>query len=294
MTNNIATDKPVILDLKRIFKQKNPRLAPYIPRFVYSYLNRVLHIREINEFLFENSSKKGLEFTEAVIKDFNVSYDLKGMENLPEKGRFIFASNHPLGGFDGMLLLTLLGRKYNDVRSLSNDILMSFENLSPLFIPVNKHGLMSHEAVKNLEMLMDSDIQVLTFPSGLVSRKTKGVIMDPVWHKSFISKAVQHKRDIIPIHVTGRCTDFFYRLSNFRKLLGIKTNIEMFYLADETYKHKKKHFRALCGHPAFFVSSCLLRVFVPLWFILPSPRLRVSAVLEPASTPACRLPFAGR
>ncbi len=251
--NKKAENKEVVfLDLKKVFMTKNPGLAPYIPGFVYAYLNRVLHIREINDFLAIHGSKTGLDFTEEVIKEFNITATLIGEENLPEKGRFIFASNHPLGGFDGIVLLTYLGRKYKEIRSLSNDILMSMVNVKPLFVPVNKHGSLSHDAVRKLAEVMDSEIQILTFPSGLVSRKIKGKIMDPLWQKSFISKAVQHKRDIIPIHVTGRCTNFFYRLSNFRKFLGIKTNIEMFYLADETFKHRNKHITITFGQPVSY------------------------------------------
>jgi len=247
MDDKTIDDKQAFIDLKKVFKQKNRKLAPYIPGFIYRYLNRVLHIPEINDFVAANKSKIGLEFTEAVIEDFKVSVSVKGEENLPSTGRFIFVSNHPLGGFDGMILLTVLGKKYHDVRSLSNDILMNFESLKPLFIPVNKHGAMTQESAKILEEAMNSDIQILTFPSGLVSRKTNGKIIDPPWKKSFITKAVQHKRDVVPIHVSGRCTNFFYNLSNFRKFLGIKANIEMFYLADETYRHRNEHITITFG-----------------------------------------------
>ena len=249
METKAVIEKPFFIDIKKVFKEKNPGLAKYIPGFVWAYLNRTLHLPEINGFLKDHGTKIGLDFTKAVIKDFNVTVTIKGEENLPPTGKFIFASNHPLGGFDGMLLLTVLGKKYHDVRSLSNDILMSFENLKPLFIPVNKHRSMSHESANALDDAMSSDMQILTFPAGLVSRKTKGIIQDGVWKKSFISKAIQHKRDIVPIHVTGHCTNFFYNLSNFRKFLGIKTNIEMFYLADETYKHKNEHITITFGKP---------------------------------------------
>jgi len=247
MDKENAGEKKVFIDLKKVFKDKNPRLAPYIPGFIYNYLNRVLHLKEINNFLALHGSKIGLAFTEEVIKEYNVTASLKGEENLPEKGKFIFVSNHPLGGFDGILLLTILGRRYDDVRSLSNDILMNFENLKPLFVPINKHGSMTQESLRILDEAMESEMQILTFPSGLVSRKIKGRIIDPPWKKSFISKAVQHKRDIIPIHVSGRCTDFFYGLSNFRKFLGIKANIEMFYLSDETHKQRNNHITITFG-----------------------------------------------
>jgi hypothetical protein len=146
-----------------------------------------------------------------------------------------------------VLLLTLLGRKYKDIRSPSNDILLNMVNLKSLFIPINKHGRLTHESAHMMDKVMASDIQVLTFPAGLVSRKIRGKIIDPVWQKSFINKAIQYKRDVIPIHVTGRCTEFFYRLSNFRKFLGIKSNIEMFYLPDETYRHRNEHITITFG-----------------------------------------------
>jgi putative hemolysin len=96
---------------------------------------------------------------------------------------------------------------------------------------------------------MNSENQILTFPAGLVSRKRRGKIRDVEWKKSFISKAVQYKRDIIPIHVSGRCSDFFYNLANLRKFLGIRSNIEMFYLPDETYRHKNEHIEISIGPP---------------------------------------------
>ena len=240
-------EKPELINLKKIFRQKNPGLAPYIPGFIYAYLNRALHVSEINEFLTVHGLKTGLDFVEAAIKDFNITLNIKGEENLPEEGRFIFVSNHPLGGFDGMVLLSLLGRKYKKIQSLSNDILLSVVNMKPLFLPVNKHGVLTHESAKLVHEAMESDIQILTFPAGLVSRKTKGKIMDPPWHKNFITKAVQHHRDVIPIYTSGRCTEFFYRLSNFRKFLRIRSNIEMFYLPDETFRHRNENITVTIG-----------------------------------------------
>ncbi|MFW5821537.1 MAG: glycerol acyltransferase, partial [Bacteroidota bacterium] len=105
------------------------------------------------------------------------------------------------------------------------------------------------EAVRKIEEIFEEGLPVLTFPAGLVSRKKKGVIRDPDWKKNFIAKAVQHKRNIIPVYVSGRCTNFFYRLANLRKMMGIKSNIEMLYLPDETYKHRDEHIKVIFGKP---------------------------------------------
>ena len=249
MSNNSNFGGTQKIDLKRIFLKKNPKLAPYIPGFVYRYLNRILHIKEINEFLAKNGMKTGYDFVAAIIEEFNVTTSIIGKENLPDQGRFIFASNHPLGGFDGMLLIKLLIEKYGNVKSISNDILMNMQNINMLFLPINKHGSQSFSSARHLDEVMSSEIQILTFPAGLVSRKRRGVIRDIDWKKNFIGKAIQHKRDVVPIHITGNCTNFFYRLANLRKFLRIKSNIEMFYLADETYQHRNKQLVITIGQP---------------------------------------------
>jgi putative hemolysin len=73
------------------------------------------------------------------------------------------------------------------------------------------------------------------------------MIRDLQWHKSFISKAIQHKRDIVPAYFSGRNSNFFYNLANIRKFLGLKANIEMLYLADEMFKQKGKEIMLVFG-----------------------------------------------
>ena len=237
------------VDIKGVFHKKNPKLARLIPGFIYRYLKKIIHENDVNDFLERHGDKKGIEFVRAGIKDFNVKLTIEGEENIPNEGRFIFASNHPLGGFDAFLIMGIVDKHFKEYRFLVNDILMNLKNLAVLFLPINKHGHQGVEAVRHINEAYESDMQILTFPAGLVSRKIKGEIVDLEWKKNFISKAIQSKRDIIPVHVSGRNTNFFYRLSNLRKFLGIKANIEMLYLVDETYKHTNEHITVKFGEP---------------------------------------------
>jgi hypothetical protein len=236
-------------DVKEIFYSKNPRLARWIPTFVFNYLKRIVHQDFFNDFIIRCGEKRNIEFIEACIKEFDVTIKTVGEEKLPENGRFIFAANHPLGGFDALVLIKILSYHYNKVKYLVNDILMNLYNINELFIPLNKHGSLAVNAVKQLDEAFISDTQILTFPSGFVSRKINGQIMDLPWQKNFILKAIKHKRDIIPVHFSGRNTNFFYALANIRKFLGIKANIEMLYLADETVKHSHKSLTVHFGTP---------------------------------------------
>ena len=237
------------IDIQQVINSKSPKIARLLPGFIYRYINRILHIEYINHVLKEFGNLHDLEFVAAIIKDFNVNPTVNGLENLPANGRFIFASNHPLGGFDGILLMDILGRRYKEIRFLVNDILLNLYPIKGLMIPINKHGAHSRDAALMIEEAMASDKQILTFPSGLVSRKIKGRIIDLEWKKNFIQKAIENKRDIIPVHFSGRNSNWFYFVANLRKFLGIKWNLEMFYLVDESYKHRNMSVNVEFGKP---------------------------------------------
>ncbi|MBN2806445.1 MAG: 1-acyl-sn-glycerol-3-phosphate acyltransferase [Prolixibacteraceae bacterium] len=237
------------INIREVVAGKNKKLARRLPGFVYRWLERILHLEEMNEFLRQFGHLKKLEFTNEVIRYLNIQFKIEGFDQLPENGRFMFVSNHPLGGLDGVLLLKLLNEKFGTTRSLTNDFLMALTPLNDWFVPINKVGGQGREALKAIEDLYESDDQIMIFPAGLCSRKINGKIVDLEWQKHFIQKAVQHKIDVVPIYFAGRNSNFFYQLANFRKLFKIKFNIEMMYLVDELYKHKNKKFMIRFGEP---------------------------------------------
>ena len=245
-----ASEEAFTVDVDAVFRKKGKRLYPFIPKFIIRYLERVVHQDEINEALPDYRNFMGLEFVEKVLTEkFTVDIEVVHPENLPGPGRYIVASNHPLGGLDGMALMHVVGRKRPDLKFVANDILMELRNLKSLFVAVNKHGRNTKEYVAALDALYSSDALVLIFPAGLVSRRQKGGISDLEWKKSFITKAVQYQRDIIPVHIDGRNSDFFYNLAMWRKHLGIKSNIEMLYLPDEMFRQREKRMRITFGRP---------------------------------------------
>lgn len=242
------------INVREVFKEKNPKIAKLIPGFIFRYIEHIVHQKEINEILPLINDKEGLDYVKAIIDYFHLNIEVKGEENIPTSGRNIFVSNHPLGGLDGIVFSQVIGQKNPNIQFLVNDILMTLKNLHPIFIPVNKHGKQSLEYVKRIETAYESDAQILNFPAGLCSRKIKGEIVDLEWKKSFITKSVQHKRDIVPVHISGKNSNFFYNLSNLRGMLGIKTNLEMFYLVDEVFKQKNKNITVSIGKPISYTT----------------------------------------
>lgn len=242
--------KIIQIDVEKILADKAGKKARYIPRFLVSYLKKIIHQDEVNCFLKDNSDKFGLDFIRSFMKFFNNSFDVRGLENLPDDGRFTFVSNHPLGAQDGLGLGLILGERYEGrIKFLVNDLLMNIPQIASLFIPINKTGKQSRNLPQQVSAAFQSDNHIVMFPAGICSRKQKGVIRDLEWKKTFIVKSVQTQRDIVPIHFEGQNSDFFYRLANINKMLGIKFNIAMLYLSDEMFKNKNKNFTVTIGKP---------------------------------------------
>lgn len=236
------------LDIKKVFQSKSPRIFKWISGFIFSYLRKKIHQDQINDFLFRNKDKTGLDFVDAVIDEIGIKYKVIGVENIPATGKFTLASNHALGGADGLGIMQMIGKIRKDFTFLTNDILLLLPNLTNLFTPVNKHGS-NIDNMKFINEAFASNNLLLIFPAGLVSRKIKGEIKDLVWKASFVSRSVKNQRDIIPMHVEGKNSDFFYGLANWRKRLGIKANLEMFLLPDELFKQKEKSVTFTIGKP---------------------------------------------
>jgi putative hemolysin len=247
-TTDVKVGNNRLIDIEKVFAEKNPRVLKFIPGFIIRYLKRVIHQEELNDALERYSDVMGLDFIELVLKEFDARIVVEGIENVPKHGRYIFAANHPLGGIDGMALMKVVGTVRKDILFPVNDLLMYLPNLKPLFIPLNKHGR-NADNIRIFDETFASDVAILYFPAGLCSRKVNGKIVDLDWKKTFISKAKKFKRDIIPVYIRGRNSNFFYNLANWRVRLGVKSNIEMLYLVDEMFKQKDKEILIRFGKP---------------------------------------------
>ena len=237
------------IDIDKVLEAKSPKLKRLLPRFVTNYLKKIVHQDDINEFILKTTHIKGLPYADAIIEKFGAEVDIYGLENVPENSRLIFASNHPLGGLDGMAFMHAVGQKYTQLKFPVNDILLYIRNFEDIFLPVNKVGATSRQAAMLMEDAFTSDNQILMFPAGLCSRKHNSIISDLEWKKTFVSKAIQTQRDIVPVHITGQNSNFFYNLSNIRTRIGIKFNIEMIYLVDEMYRQQGQHIDVYFGKP---------------------------------------------
>ncbi|MDX2362695.1 MAG: 1-acyl-sn-glycerol-3-phosphate acyltransferase [Crocinitomicaceae bacterium] len=237
------------IDVEKLIASKNKKAAKWTPRFLIRYLKRILHEKDINAFLTEHQHLKNQEWCAEVVKYMNITIDVKNLDKVPREGKIVIAMNHPLGGMDAMILVNALSGQRDDLKFIVNDLLMSLENMSEMFVGINKHGKNKGSIREQINELFQSEQAVCIFPAGLVSRKQKGEVKDLIWKKTFVTYAKEFDRTIIPIYIDGELSKFFYRLARFRKFIGVKMNVEMLYLANELYKQRNKHMRFIVGDP---------------------------------------------
>ena len=244
---------PFQIDIDEILRSKAGPKAKRIPRFIVAWLKRRLHQDQVNDFLRIIGDKEGVPWLKGCLDFLDTKLEVKGLENLPSDAdgrRFTFVSNHPLGGQDGVALGYVLGTHYDGrIKYLVNDLLMFLPGLAPLCIPINKTGKQSRQFPAMVEAGFSGDDHILMFPAGLCSRRRHGVIRDLPWNKTFITKSVQHQRDVVPIYFSGRNSNKFYTIANICKMFGLKFNLAMLYLVDELFKNQHKTFEVHIGRP---------------------------------------------
>ncbi len=228
------------IDVRKVLREKAPGLYKILPGFLINWLRRKLREDEINRGMEYLGQFHGLEFNQEILKFLKINVEVHHGENIPETESVIFASNHPLGGLDGMAFINTVGLVRKDVRFFVNDILKNLTNYGDVFVGVNKLGTSSRGALQKVEEVFSSDMAILIFPAGLVSRKLKDGIKDLEWNKSFISKAKKYNKPIIPVYIEGQNSKFFYNFALWRKRLKIKGNLEMLFLPDEMFKQQGK------------------------------------------------------
>lgn len=244
------SEMPMKIDVDKVLRDRLPRHYKYIPRFAVRWLERTICQDKLNAILLHMAGKNSVDAATAALTEMGISIEATGLEKLHE-GRFMFVSNHPLGGLDGLALISLLGNRYDHkIKFLVNDLLMAVEPLRGVFLPVNKYGNQSRANATQIEQALMSDNQFITFPAGLCSRmQPDGTIADLPWHKAAVVHAVNHQRDIVPVYFDAHNSRFFYRFAKWRKRLGIKFNIELIFLPKEMIKQCGNTLRVIIGEP---------------------------------------------
>jgi len=236
----------VLIDVDNIIDER--MAGKKVPRFVRSFVKKLIHQDFLNKY-FEKGDL-GIDFAKGALDYLGITLDVKGLENIPAQGRFTFAGNHPLGGIDALSMIAVIGEHYDGhIRYIANDFLAAIGQLSEYMVPVSKTGRNEKGLGSSIDEIFATENQIIWFPAGKCARRYDGVITDPEWKKTFITKSRESCRDIIPMWFSGCNSKRFYRIDSLCRTLGIKTNIAMFLLPDELYRGRGGHHTLIIGKP---------------------------------------------
>ena len=236
-----------LLDLNEIL---GPKMSAKLPGFVKRFFARRLHIKQINDCIMKAEHYAGAGFFDEALDYVGITYKVRGEENIDLSKKYLFACNHPLGGPEALIIGSIFRRIYGDGFMVpSNQILYNMKPLQEFFVPVSVGGRQGREIAERIAGMFESDRQVLVFPAGLCAKSIKGVVTEMPWKKMFISQARKYQRDVVPVHISGHNSKWYFFLSWLSRTLKLKFNLGMIYLVDELFKQRGNEFVITFGKP---------------------------------------------
>ncbi|HIN25718.1 MAG TPA: glycerol acyltransferase [Candidatus Marinimicrobia bacterium] len=243
------TSVPKVIDVELALQEKIPDIYKKIPGVLIRLMEKVIRQDDMNRMIHESSHLNGIPLVDWVLDQFGVNIVVKGKKLIPKKGRYIYPANHPIGGLDGLAIVSVVAKIHPLIKFVANDLLRVIKGFDSISLYIARFGQINRRNAILINKTLASEAQLLVQPAGTVSKRNPVKIRDLAWNKFFIHKAIQYKRDVIPIHVQARNSRLFYNIASFRKIFRIKSNMEMFLLPREMFNKSGKTITITFGIP---------------------------------------------
>ncbi|MDZ7848555.1 MAG: lysophospholipid acyltransferase family protein [Owenweeksia sp.] len=181
----------------------------------------ILRISDVNEVYEKFDELRGVDFIDAILKEFKVEFDYyeEELKRIPKEGPFITVSNHPLGGIDGIILIKLISQVRPDYKVMANFLLQKVEPLKEYFMPVNpfenKDLKSSFTGIKESMGHVRQGHGLGVFPAGEVStyQFEERKVVDKAWEEGVMKMIKKMEVPVVPIYFKARNSAFFYLLA---------------------------------------------------------------------------------
>ena len=243
------TSVPKVIDVELALQEKIPDIYKKIPGVLIRLMEKVIRQDDMNRMIHESSHLNGIPLVDWVLDQFGVNIVVKGKKLIPKKGRYIYPANHPIGGLDGLAIVSVVAKIHPLIKFVANDLLRVIKGFDSISLYIARFGQINRRNAILINKTLASEAQLLVQPAGTVSKRNPVKISDLAWNKFFIHKAIQYKRDVIPVHVQARNSRLFYNIASFRKIFRIKSNLEMFLLPREMFNKSGKTITITFGIP---------------------------------------------
>lgn len=211
-----------ISDIKKVLKMDN-----IFGTLIAKFLMKTMGINKMNSHYALCHKEYGRDFTSAVLKAYNVNYevDREQLDKLPKEGPFIIVSNHPFGGWDGIVLFDAISSVRPDFKIITNFLLSYIPNLKEHFLSVNpfsenKALSSSISGIKNAKSVLDNGGVLGIFPAGEVATYYgKKYPADKSWKQTIMKLILGSNVPIVPVYFDGTNSRWFHFVGKIHPML---------------------------------------------------------------------------
>lgn len=188
----------------------------------------VCGLGEINRLFDEAADYQGPEFADHLLENMNITIDVapEQLDNIPKEGGFIVVSNHPFGGIEGVMLLSVVAKRRPDFKLMANFILSHIPNLKDCFFSVNPfeknpEWKSSVGGIKGAIQHVAAGNGLGVFPAGEVSRYHGHDYPEDLPWSNSIARIIKNANvPVIPVFWDGQNSARFYRWDKINSMLG--------------------------------------------------------------------------
>ncbi|MBC7382360.1 MAG: lysophospholipid acyltransferase family protein [Bacteroidia bacterium] len=193
-------------DIAKVLKLEKLKLKILAPAIM-----KLLRLGKLNDAYSNAEGKTGFEFTDSLLKEFGVAYNVSAddLQNIPKTGPFILLANHPYGGIDAMILLSVLSKIRPDIKFVGNFLLKQIPQLKDHIIAVNPFEDIGNKGM-NIVGVKQILIHLQTsplgiFPAGEVSalKLNNLKITDKKWEPAVGRIIAKAGVKVVPVYFSG-------------------------------------------------------------------------------------------
>ena len=179
---------------------------------------KIFKYRDAKRIVSDISKKSGFECFTYLTNFLKSEHDVQNLDNVPKRGPIILAGNHPTGLTDGIVMFDVLSERRPDYTLYANsDMIKIAKGFKDIIIPVdwnekNKSSVKSREILKLTREALGQNKALLVFPSSRLSKRKGIYLYERPWITTIIKLSKKFNAPIVPFHMSGTNSLFFYFL----------------------------------------------------------------------------------
>ena len=219
--------------IDEIIEERCPKLMSnkYLWSVIKPTIFKIFKYQTAKNITDDISNISGFECFTYLTNLLKFNLDIRNIEFVPEHGPIILAGNHPTGLTDGIVMFEVMKDRRPDYTLYANiDMIKLSKGFEDIIIPVdwnddNKNIGKSKEILKRTKETLNEGKCLLVFPSSRLSKRKGFKLFERPWLNTIVKLSKKYNAPIIPFHMDGHNSLFYYFLDIFNEELK---NISLF------------------------------------------------------------------